>query len=256
MVKQKANEGSGASVAPTQSDAVTRERGSYILEKIEQQSRAKVAIANRVAEKYVANFDSVLLDAGSTAEAIAAALFRERKWLSVMTINMGAYAAYTAAIAVTPGERAATGGPGYGLLNENELLLPGGRYVPTYEALLGDGTLEALGTFTPRVTIIGVSGLRSEDGVFCHGAEELQVKHLLWTMPADTRLIAADWSKIGKRDAHAFGKKVSELSVAARRAVIVTNAPPEGTPSDMRQQFDEQIRLIKDLKIEVELVKG
>ena len=74
-------------------------------------------------------------------------------------------------------------------------------------------------------------------------------------MPADTRLIAADWSKIGKRDAHAFGQKLSELAVATQRAVVVTNRPPEDTDEDLRRQFDEQVRLIKASRITVDIVE-
>lgn len=134
------------------------------------------------------------------------------------------------------------------------LLLPGGRYDATYEASFGDRTIEAIQKFTPNVTIIGVSGLLFEKGVFCHGAEEVRVKQLLWTIPTDTRLIAVDWSKIGRRDAHAFGHSVEELKLGARKAVVVTNKPPRNAPSDERKEFDQQVRLMQEAMINVDVL--
>lgn len=235
---------------------ITR-RGRYILTKMIQQGASKVAIAKHVAKQYVEDFDAVLLDAGSTAELIAEELFIQRKYLSVMTNNMGAYAAYTRAITMPQNKRAAAlhqAAPRAGLLHENELLLPGGRYDATYEASFGDRTIEAIQTFTPNVTIIGVSGLLFEKGVFCHGSEEVRVKHLLWTIPTDTRLIAVDWSKIGRRDAHAFGHSVDELKLGARKAVVVTNKPPRNAPSDERKEFDQQVRLMQEAMIIVDVL--
>jgi len=57
-------------------------------------------------------------------------------------------------------------------------LLPGGRYDANYEALFGDRTIETIKIFIPNITIICVSGLRFKEGGFCHGSEEVRVKHL------------------------------------------------------------------------------
>jgi len=228
-----------------------QQRGAYILAKLEQQTKAKKDIAQQIASEYVKDFDAVLLDAGSTAEFIAEELFTVRRYLSVMTNNMGAYAAYARTIA-PPKDGTRT--PQTGLMNGNELLLPGGRYDATYEALLGDRTVEAIKTFTPNVIILGVSGLRFGEGVFCHGTDEVRVKHLLWTIPTDTRVIAADWTKIGKRDAHAFGISVDEFGSTALRAVIVTCKPPRDAPPEQQKAFDDQIRQIREANIHVDIV--
>jgi DeoR/GlpR family transcriptional regulator of sugar metabolism len=224
------------------------ERGDYILEKKRQEMVSKIVIAKHIAKNFVNNFDAVLLDAGSTAELIAEELFTQRKYLTVMTNNMGAYVSYTRAIAPKKQEE------GRYLLNE--LLLTGGRYDATYEALFGDATIRAIELFSPNVTIIGVSGFRFNEGVFCHGSEEVRVKKLLWAIPTDIRVVAADWTKIGKRDAYAFGPQIEELAINADRAVVVTTYPhyvkiEEQQEFEEQQKFDEQIKKIEDANIEV-----
>lgn len=228
-------------------------RGLYIRTKMNQQQPSKPIIAKHIAKEYVKDFDAVLLDAGSTAELIAEELFTQRQYLSVMTNNMGAYASYTRAVA--PGGREYPDNHGPGFRKENELLLPGGRYDATYEALFGDATVKAIQVFTPNVTIIGVSGLRFNEGVFCHGSEEIRVKNLLWTIPTDIRVIAADWTKIGKRDAHAFGAKVNHLTINAQHAIVVTSSPPRDAASNVRKEFDEQVHMIEKANIKIDILK-
>ena len=107
-------------------------RGLYIRTKMLDEFDAKRQIAIRVASKYVKDFDAVLLDAGSTAEMIAEEMFARRRFLSVLTNNMGAYAAYTRAREMMRVEaRPEEGPPNRG----NELLITGGRYVDIYESL-------------------------------------------------------------------------------------------------------------------------
>ncbi|HWS53737.1 MAG TPA: hypothetical protein VN228_06415 [Pyrinomonadaceae bacterium] len=229
-------------------------RGLYIQTKMKDQNAAKYRIAVHVARSYVKDFNAILLDAGSTAELIANEMFALRRFLSVLTNNMGAYASYTRAS--KRGRRKMRGEPSeplsdhLGPLHGNELLITGGRYVDTYEALLGGGTIESIKPFTPNVTIIGISGLRSEEGVFCHGEEEAAVKRLLWEKPTDIRLIATDWSKIGKRDAHVFGR-LGEFRTNAKEAVIVTCNPPDDIPPRELENFEEQINKLKNSNVEV-----
>jgi DeoR/GlpR family transcriptional regulator of sugar metabolism len=217
------------------------------------QSPAKYQIALHIAHNYVKDFDAILLDAGSTAETIANEIFALRRFLSVLTNNMGAYAAYTRALAGTR-EEATNGQPQAGgssaPLHGNELLITGGRYVDTYEALLGGGTMESIKPFTPNLTIIGISGLRGDEGVFCHGEEEAAVKSLLWTKPTDIRLIATDWSKIGKRDAHTFGR-LDQFAMNAKQAIIVTCNPPDDISDKEREDFEEQLNKLKGSRVKV-----
>lgn len=234
------------------------ERGQYIRSKIEQEFDSKRAIAEFVADKYVEDLDAVLLDAGSTAEMIAQELFARRRFLTLMTNNMGAYAAYTRAVAIRAAKVAGEAKEsqfGIGHLNENELLLTGGRFDVTYEALFGDETVEAIKKFSPNVTIIAVSGFRLKEGVFCHGSEEVRIKSLLWQKQTDTRLIAADWTKIGKRDAYSFGPSIDDIITGANKAVIVTSPPPRNSNASIRKRFDDQIRQLEKKNIIIEMVR-
>jgi DeoR/GlpR family transcriptional regulator of sugar metabolism len=252
------NEASGSSSSAKPSKEVvpgtrTLPRGHYITSKMKDQRAAKSLIALHVANSYVKDFDAILLDAGSTAELIANEVFALRRFLSVLTNNMGAYAAYTRALAGTR-EQATNGQPeaanATAPLHGNELLITGGRYVDTYEALLGGGTIESIKPFTPNLTIIGISGLRGDEGVFCHGEEEAAVKNLLWTKPTDIRLIATDWSKIGKRDAHTFGR-LDQFAMNAKQAIIVTCNPPNDISDKEREDFEDQLNRMKGSKVKV-----
>ena len=227
-------------------------RGLYITIKTQEELAAKRSIAEHVVGEYVKDFDAVLLDAGSTVEIIAEELFKRRKFLSVLTNNMGAYAAYIRAGKVIESESGGAAPPNQG----NELLISGGRYVDIYESLLGNGALSSIENFTPNVIIIGTSGLRCEEGIFCHGAEESAVKSLLWTKPTDIRLIVTDWTKIGKRDASAFGR-LSDFRLNTKQAVIVTNQPPRdlyNSDSERRKEFNDELEYMEKLGIKVDVI--
>ncbi len=230
-----------------------QQRGFYILTKMKLESPVKLEIAKHVVKKYIKDLDAVLLDAGSTAELIAEELFSLRKFLTVMTNNMGAYAAYTRAMAPS-GDSQAGGTERQIARYENDLVLPGGRYDATYEALFGDETLKAIQSFSPNVTIIGASGLRFSEGIYSHGVEDVRVKRLLWTIPTEIRLIAIDSSKIGKRDAFSFGNTVAELREGARKAVVVTNSPPKDAPSYEQREFDETVKQMRKAKLVVDIL--
>jgi len=231
----------------------TLPRGLYITTKIGKERNAKSLIADTVVAKYINDFDAVLLDAGSTAELIAEKMFAEKKFLSVLTNNMGAYAAY-----IFAGKSIRSNDNVKDISNNgNELLISGGRYVDVYEALLGDSAILSIENFTPNVIIIGTSGLTCEGGIFCHGSEESAVKRLLWTKPTDTRLIATDWTKIGKMDALSFGT-MSEFHINAKKAVVVTSVPPKelykNEPKRI-QEFEDQLRKMEnDFNIIVERI--
>lgn len=221
-------------------------RGDYISRKHSRAFDDKRVIADYIAEHCVNDFDAVLLDAGSTAELIAESLFKKCSYLSVLTNNLGAHQAYTRAI------RGSREGEDEPLSTGNELLLPSGRFVTTYEALLGENTVQAMRAFTPNVTIIAVSGVRTDSGVFCHGAEEVAVKEVLWNTRADRRILAADWRRIGRRDAHPFGP-LDRPGEMVQRTTVVTTMPPHDEPD--RKRYDDQIKAMLKMGLTVERLK-
>ena len=232
----------------------TLPRGLYITTKIGEELTAKRRIAEYVVDKYIHDFDAVLLDAGSTAELIAQEMFAKRKFLSVLTNNMGAYAAYTRA-----GESSKSNDDAKNIPNNgNELLISGGRYVDVYESLLGEGAISSITNFTPNVIIIGTSGLTCDEGIFCHGSEESAVKSLLWNKATDTLLIATDWTKIGKIDAKSFGT-ISGFRMKAKKAVIVTSDPPKELcleePNRIKD-FENQLRKMENEGVIVERIQN
>lgn len=242
------------SVSSEQSGDVIMLRGLYIRTKMIEQNDVKRQIAIHISNQYVQDFDAVLLDAGSTAEMVAEEMFARRRFLSVLTNNMGAYAAYTRAKEKTSANPINDEDPPN---RGNELIISGGRYVDVYESLLGEGALKSIADFVPNIIILGTSGLRYEEGIFCHGSEEAAVKKLLWTKPTDIRLIATDWTKIGKRDAHSFGP-VEQLGVNAKKAVVVTSEPPRSayTKSAERvKEFENQIKNLEKHNIKVDRIK-
>jgi DeoR/GlpR family transcriptional regulator of sugar metabolism len=233
-------------------DEVRMPRGLYIRRRMVSEHDVKRQIAIHIANKHVKDFDAVLLDAGSTAEMIAEELFAQRQFLSLLTNNMGAYAAYTRAREIAVEDSSENVPPNHG----NELLVTGGRYVDIYESLLGEGALSSIRDFHPNVIVIGTSGLRCEEGVFCHGSEEAAVKKLLWTKPTDIRLIATDWTKVGKRDAHSFGP-VEQLSLNAKQAIIVTCEPPKEAyekETERVKEFENQLKKMEQHNIKVEKI--
>lgn len=254
MASQHKNQSDSRAVNEGKVGEVIMPRGLYISTKMLGEYDAKRQIAIHVASKYVKDFDAVLLDAGSTAEMIAEQMFARRRFLSVLTNNMGAYAAFTRARELMTVEaRQEEGPPNRG----NELLITGGRYVDIYESLLGAGAIASIKEFIPNIIIIGTSGLRCDEGIFCHGSEESAVKELLWTKPTDIRLIATDWTKIGKRDAHSFGP-VENLHLNAKQAVVVTSEPPRAMYESMPervQEFENQIKKMEKSNILVEKVQ-
>jgi len=221
-------------------------RGEYITVKMQLETEAKRRIASK-AVTYVKNFDAVLLDAGSTVGLVAEELFKQKKFLSVLTNNMAVYAAYLRAV------NGAENGSNEKKLPDqgNELLITGGRYVDVYESLLGEGALNSIKGFTPNVVIMGTSGLKCDEdgGIYCHGSEETAVKTLLWTKQTDTRLIVTDWTKICKRDASAFGVITDLKRYADKKAVIVTNKPS-------REMYEKEPDLVRDFHNEVKKIEG
>jgi len=211
-------------------------------------SDAKITIARRVVEEYLEEGDSVILDAGSSLAAVAEVMYKTKahisKRLTILTHNMGVFEI------LNPREEP----PQFGY----NLLLAGGRYDRDLNALFGVQTETSYETFHPRKIVIGVSAIRFDEGLYCHGnTEELAVKQILFAKPVIHRVIVCDYLKIGVQDALRFGR-MSEILNAASYCSIVTNAPESNTPKEIRNRFEEQKEFLKNLfsseKIKLDIV--
>ncbi|MDI6603340.1 MAG: hypothetical protein QME57_04545 [Patescibacteria group bacterium] len=206
-------------------------------------SEAKIVIAHRIVEKYLEEGDSVILDAGSSLAAIAEVMYKTRahinKRLTILTHNMGAFEI------LNPKDEP----PQFGY----NLLLAGGRYDRDLNALFGPQTETAYDTIHPKKIIIGVSGIRFDEGLYCHGnTEELAVKQILFAKQVIHRVIVCDYLKIGVQDALCFGR-MSEILNAASYCSIVTNAPESNTPKEIKDRFEEQKEKLRSLFPSVKL---
>ncbi|MBU1168545.1 MAG: hypothetical protein KKD44_03175 [Proteobacteria bacterium] len=198
--------------------------------------------ANTDKPLFVEDFDSVLLDAGSTIERIAQQLFEHRKYLTILTNNMGVWANFCGTTAkslkelleelkkttgkASRAQKYSTSQKISEIQAKNELVLTGGRYAQMYDSLLGDQTIKAFETFSPSIVIIGTSGIIADEGLFCHGGEESNVKKHLWNTKTSKRIIATSSEKIGKRDSHRFGdiqKSKSYLDGEGTETILITD---------------------------------
>ena len=103
--------------------------------------------------------------------------------------------------------------------------------------------------------MIGISGLSHPEGVFCHGAEESNVKRLLWEEPTDLMLVTADWTKSGIRDAQLFGE-FHAVGERAKRIIVVTCNPPKTVDGKALEVFDQQLSLLSKARIQVDRLKN
>lgn len=213
-------------------------------------SEVKVAIARRVVEEYIEEGDSVILDAGSSLAAIAEVMYTTNahidKRLTILTHNMGVFNI------LNPKKKP----PQFGY----NLLLAGGRYDRDLNALFGLQTLNSYENFHPRKIIIGVSAIKFDEGLYCHGnTEELAVKEILFAKSVIHRVIVCDYFKVGVQDALRFAK-MNEILKAASYCSIVTNAPRSDAPEEIRHRFEEQKKRLKDLfssdRIKLDIVEA
>jgi DeoR/GlpR family transcriptional regulator of sugar metabolism len=197
----------------------------------------KIKIARRVVEHYFEEGDSVILDAGSSLTAVAYELRETNvhidKRLTILTHNMGIFDLIKI-------EEDPPTPFGY------NFILAGGRYDRDLHALFGKQTVNSYENFYPKKIVIGVSGIRFDEGLFCRGnTEEIPVKEILFAKPVKHRIIVCDYKKIGERDSFRFGK-MNEILNAADECTIITNSPPKSATADEKRRFTEQLKKLKD----------
>jgi DeoR/GlpR family transcriptional regulator of sugar metabolism len=177
--------------------------------------------------------DALILDAGTSAQAVSKALLRDHsiKHLSVLTHNYGVFSTIVTAETRLVQER------------DHEILITGGCYDGNYNALYGTFTQTAYQNFYPTVVVLAISGLVAGKGtrkgrVYCHAVVETGIKELLFGKPTERRIIIADHSKIGRPDSHTFG----DLDHLTGETHLVTTKARE-----TRQNYFDTIMELKSL---------
>jgi len=216
---------------------------SYFKAREELQQAAKLAVAKKIVSEFLHEGDSILLDAGTSLYPIAkeiASRAKESPASTHYTIITHNYSAFQILVDEVP--RAAN-------LN---IVLAGGRYDQDLNALFGPQTIMAYDNFFPRVVLIGISGMVSDQGLFCHGnTEELAVKEVIFRKSARTRIIVADHTKLGVPDALRFGAS-QNFRANVENCIVVTDEPGKDSDKSVRDRFQKELEKLNTVyKIEV-----
>lgn len=197
---------------------------SYTAKKFKDGLNEKLAIACYIADS-IANdhVTGVFFEAGSTLRVIAGASFAcaAAKHLSLIaaTNNLDISEDFLTGRFDPSG-------------SDVTLHLTGGRHDRNHHALFGEIAATSLSNIFPESIIIGCSGFTFTEGIFYHGgSEEGLVKSALYSKEVDRRIIAMDYSKMGRRDMFLCKndrqEAISGLCNRVReKTIIVTSAPP------------------------------
>jgi len=141
-----------------------------------ENASAKRAIGERAAQ-FVPDGASVILDSGSTTQAVARALM-ERRRLSVYTNDWR--------IALLLGRR-----------NENRITLLGGELSDIEDAVFGLDTVQQLSQYHADFAFVGAGGISAEGALtdYTRMAAEVRARML---RAASTAIVVADHSKFGR----------------------------------------------------------
>ncbi len=211
-----------------------------------EKGAAKQAVGEYVVDHLLHEGDSILLDAGTSSYPIAEQIARKaqkepaKAHFTIMTHN---YKAFDILVQKVPRDA---------MVN---IVLAGGRYDQDLNALFGPQTLMSYNNFFPRVTIVAVSSMVADKGLFCHGnTEELAVKEAIFKKSARDRIIVADHTKLGVPDALCFGES-HLLRANVERCVLVTDTP-SSEDKETRERFEREVERLRSIyRIEVQEVK-
>lgn len=187
-------------------DSVGREPSPYAVREREQ-AREKAALA-KIAARFVADGDSLIINAGTTMRQLALEI--RAKDLKVVTNGV-------------------TVAPVLGELPGAELLLLGGALDPRKMATIGVEVEHMLENIRVRKAFLGVSGISAQHGMFMHSPEEARVNAAL-IAHADEVIIVADATKFAANQPYRIGP----WSTATR---LVTE---EKVPADLRATIAAQ----------------
>jgi DeoR/GlpR family transcriptional regulator of sugar metabolism len=200
-----------------------------------KQKKDKKAIAMFIVDKYFHEGDSILLDAGTSLYPLAdqivkaSGIFPDETHFTIMTHNYRAFEILVKA-------------PKEANLN---IVLAGGRYDQDLKALFGAQTVSNYDTFFPRTVVIGISGLVSDMGLFCHGnTEEQQVKELIFKKSCARRIIVAHHTKLGRQDSFLFGKSI-DLIAGTDECILVTTIPDQSDDSRVKDRYHNEVNNLR-----------
>ncbi|WP_114561038.1 DeoR/GlpR family DNA-binding transcription regulator [Desertihabitans aurantiacus] len=167
---------------------------------------AKRAIGARAAAE-VEDGETVLLDAGTTTAALAAALHRHRG-LRVVTTGLT---------------------PLQALGDTHETVCLGGHLRAISQSFVGPLTEAALETLTFDRVFLGADGVNPERGICEATLDQTRLKELMWRRSRHTYVLA-DASKLGAEPFHAWLRMPEHWT-------LVTDA---GAPAEMCQRFRDR----------------
>ena len=234
--------GSNNSMANPGNDGLG-EQPSYAQQQISTHQDEKRRLAEYAVKKFIRNGLSVLLDSGSTVAMIAKRIFEKEEEepgssLSLITNNMLVFADYHRE---NKEDKEIVLPKGHSL----NLILLGGEYDRAHEALLGIGVAKALEQVYPNLSIIGVSGIDT-DQLYCFGSTPLHTaKVALVGRRVETRLVVCDHSKIGHTDALSFCSW-DKLVEGAERCVVLTAKPKKQEQSGNVKESERRFGSFKE----------
>lgn len=186
------------------------EREHSLEASIETAAAAKTAIGRRAA-RLVASGQSVYVDAGSTAMALAAALVERHELRDIVVVTSG----LTIALALEPA------------LPRFTVVVTGGTLRPLQHSLVNPFAAPMLDSLRLDIAFIGCNGIHPEHGVTNVNLPEAEIKsHVLRTSLRGVLL--ADASKLGNTEVAVIAP------IAAFDTLVTAGDAPTGLVADLR----------------------
>ena len=177
---------------------------------------------------------TIFLDTGSTVEQMTEYLLK-----AIIIQKLGSVSVVTNSMVVFDELNDWTGH------FDIRLILTGGEFDRSHQAFWGSQTIEAMGTLSYHVVVIGTSGISFEEdgGVYVHGITNEQItKGAFFKKRTDYRIILADYSKIGVRDIITCAKSEEMLEGVQCQCLIVTTTPPQDDEVSWRRFEEETVK--------------
>lgn len=185
------------------------------------ESATKQAIGERAAS-LVSSGQSVILDVGSTALAVAHALLKRQDLVDVSIITNG----LTIALALEPAMPRFT------------VVVTGGTLRPLQHSLVNPGATEFLQTVQADLAFIGCNGIHPHRGVTNVNFPEAEVKRRM-LRSSDRHVLVADGSKLGQAHLGVVG------AVEEFHQLVTGGAVPADMVAQLRQRGVEVLQAEK-----------